>query len=38
MISFGVEAPGGFQDVSGAIFNTVSAPFAPVFYYMDHPF
>jgi len=38
MVAFGIEALGGPQNVSGAIFNTVAAPFAPVFYYIDDPF
>jgi hypothetical protein len=37
MVSLGIEAIGRSQDVPGAIFNTVPAPFAAVLYDMDLP-
>lgn len=36
MVPFGVEALGGFENISWAIFNTVAAPLASVFYDIDH--
>jgi hypothetical protein len=38
VISSRVEALGNLQNISWAVFDTVSAPFASVFYDIDHPF
>jgi len=38
VVSFRVEALGDLQNSSWAIFDTVAAPFAPVFYDIDDPF
>jgi hypothetical protein len=38
MVSPGVKALGGFEYISGAIFDTVPATFAPVFHDIYVPF
>jgi hypothetical protein len=35
MVPLGVEAFGGFKNISRAIFDTIAAPLASVFYYID---
>jgi hypothetical protein len=38
VVSFRVEPLGELENISWAIFDTVAAPFASVFYDIDHPF